>query len=143
MDQKPDKKRWPEDERKMKELILYVSLKCANDPTFGAVKLNKILYFSDFLAYAYYGSPVTGFEYQKLPIGPAPKRLLPIREQMIKAGELGIQEVPLRSGYTQKRTVNLRLPDLEVFSAKQIALVDAVIDALKGADAETEACGAT
>ncbi len=130
-------RQWPEDEQKMKELILYISQKCADDPTFGSVKLNKILYFSDFLAYAYYGAPITGFEYQKLPNGPAPRRLLPVRKQLMESGELGIQEVPIRSGYVQKRTVNLRPPNLDVFSAKQIALVDAVIEALASADATT------
>jgi hypothetical protein len=53
----------------------------------------------------------------------------------VESRELGIQEVPLRSGYVQKRTVNLRPPNLDVFSAKQIALVDAVIEALADADA--------
>jgi len=36
------------DERKFKELILYVADKCSDDPDFGAVKLNKILFYSDF-----------------------------------------------------------------------------------------------
>jgi len=30
---------------KFRELILYISQKCANDPSFGAIKVNKILYF--------------------------------------------------------------------------------------------------
>jgi hypothetical protein len=94
-------KQWPEDERKMKELILYISQKCADDAKFGATKLNKILYFSDFLAYAYHGSPITGFEYQKLPNGPAPRRLVPVREQLMESGELGIQEVPLRGAISR------------------------------------------
>ena len=121
----------------MKELVLYISQKCADDPSFGSTKLSKILYFSDFLAYAYYGRPITAFEYQKLPYGPAPRRLLPVCEEMIQAKELGIQEIPLRNGYVQKRAVNLRPPNLDVFTAKQIALVDAVIEALAKADART------
>jgi hypothetical protein len=137
MNREPNLKKWPEDKQKMKELVLYISQKCADDPGFGATKLNKILYFSDFLAYAYYGHPITAFEYQKLPYGPAPRRLLPVCEEMMQAKELGIQEMPLRNGYVQRRTVNLRLPDLEVFTAKQIALVDAVIEALAKADART------
>jgi hypothetical protein len=51
-------KHWPEDEQKMKELILYISQKCADDTKFGATKLNKILYFSDFLAYASMAHPL-------------------------------------------------------------------------------------
>lgn len=126
-----------QDEQKFRELVLYVSQRCANDPTFGAIKLNKTLFYSDFLAYANLGQPITGFEYQKLPNGPAPRRLLPVRDKMIRERELGLQEVPLRSGAVQKRTVNLRPPDLKVFSAKEIAVVDEVIEALKEANTET------
>ena len=127
---------WPENERKFRELVLYVSQKCASDPKFGATKLNKILFYADFFAYGNTGNPITGFRYQKLPNGPAPRRLLPVRGQMVAEGELGIQEVPLRSGRKQKRTVNLRPPDLSVFRGDEIALVDDVIDALRDADAE-------
>jgi hypothetical protein len=120
-------RRITENERKFRELILYVSQKCANDPRFGAVKLNKILYFSDFLSYGHYNEPITGMEYFKLQHGPAPRRLVPVREQMKRDGDLGIQELPIGSGI-ERRPVNLRAPDLSVFSAREIALVDAVID---------------
>ena len=125
-----------EDERKLRELILYISQKCATDPTFGATKLNKILFFADFLAYANLGKAITNFDYQKLPQGPAPRRLVPVREQMIADGELVIQQVRLLTGNVQKRTVNLRPPDLTIFSGDEIALVDEVIEALEGAKAE-------
>jgi hypothetical protein len=104
---------------------------------FGAVKLNKILYFSDFLAFGVTGKPITGFEYQKLPNGPAPRRLVPVREKMIKARELGIQEIALKTGRPQQRTVNLREPDLALFTAAQISIVDKVIEALRDKDADT------
>jgi hypothetical protein len=132
----PKTKTWPENEERFRELVLYVSQKCANDPKFGAMKLNKILFLSDFLAFAHYGEPITGFEYQKLGQGPAPRRLLPVRERMIQAKELGLQEVPLRSGNMQIRTVNLRRPKLAVFKPEHIAVVDAVIEALASAGAE-------
>ena len=35
---------WPENEERFRELVLCVSQKCANDPKFGSVKLNKILF---------------------------------------------------------------------------------------------------
>lgn len=127
----------PENEQKFRELVLYISQKCATDPRFGAVKLNKILFFSDFLAYAQSGEPITSFEYQRLPNGPAPRRFLPVRARMMEEGILGLQEVRLRSGKTQKRTVNLRSPNLRIFTGEEIELVDSVIEALADADAET------
>ena len=53
-------------EEKLRELIIYISDKCIDDETFGAVKLNKILYLSDFDHYAKYGIPITGLPYQSL-----------------------------------------------------------------------------
>ena len=129
-------KKWPEKDDRFRELILYVCQKCATDPKFGATKLNKILYFSDFLAYAELEEPITGFEYQRLPNGPAPRRMIPIRDQMIKKGDLGSQVVPLKGGRTQHRLVNLRVPDLSVFTAEQISLADRVIAELWDLDAE-------
>lgn len=123
------------DERKLGELILYVSRKSADDPDFGATKLNKILYFADFLAYGYWGVPITGAEYQHLPQGPAPRRLIPVRDQLVSEGALAIQEVQVLGGWTQKRTVYLREPNLESFRGREIALVDQVIDALRGVNA--------
>jgi len=125
------------DEQKLAELILYISERCANDPTFGSVKLNKILYFSDFIFYAYHDKGITGVEYQKLPAGPAPRRLVPVREEMVKENALAIQDVPLKSGRTQKRTVNLRKPKLTLFSGEEIAMVDSVIESLRDVDAES------
>ncbi|MBZ5647948.1 MAG: SocA family protein [Acidobacteriia bacterium] len=116
------------DDRKLAELILYISQKCANDPTFGAVKLNKILCYSDFLFYAYHGRGITNVEYQKLPYGPAPRRLKPVRNQLIKRRALALQDVVLKNGHVQKRTVNLRQPNLSLFSGDEIALVDRVIE---------------
>jgi hypothetical protein len=133
----PEARNWRENEEKFRELILYISQKCATDPRFGAVKLNKILFFSDFLSYAKTGDPITFFEYQRLPNGPAPRRLIPVRSKMLEERILGIQEVRLRSGKTQKRTVNLRLPNLKIFTGEEIELVDSVIEALADADAET------
>jgi hypothetical protein len=131
------RKKMAENTERFRELILYVSQKCANDPRFGATKLNKILYFSDVVCYAHYGKPLTGMEYQRLPNGPAPKKLIPIRAQMQASGELGLQPVHLKSGNVQIRTVNLRAANLDVFDAKEIALVDAVIEFLNDETAQS------
>ncbi len=124
-----------ESDLKLGELILYISKKSAYDPHFGATKLNKILYFSDFIAYGRWGAAITDAEYQNLPKGPAPRRLIPVRDQLVKDGALAIQPVGLGTGYTQIRTVNLREPDLSVFRANDIALVDEVIEGLNSLNA--------
>jgi hypothetical protein len=124
------------DEDKLAELILYISQKCATDPKFGAIKLNKILYLSDFLAFGNWGEPITGVEYQHLRKGPAPRRLVPVREALQNSGKLVVQTLPLKSGNRQVRTVNLVDPNLKVFSGREIALVDSIIEELWDLDAE-------
>lgn len=129
----PQVRKFKEDVGRFKELILYISQKCATDPKFDTIKLNKLMCFSDFLFYAFYGSPITGFEYEKLQLGPAPRRMPEMKKAMKDAGELGLQDLPLKPW---RRTVNLRQPNLEVFTAQQVALVDQIIEAFKESDGD-------
>jgi hypothetical protein len=117
------------DRRKFKELVLYVADQSGGDPTFGAIKLNKILFFSDFLSYAHRGRSITGAAYQKLPYGPAPKAMLPIQEEMLESGDADL--VPADYfGRDQKRLAARREPNLNLFEDEEIALVDKVMNAL-------------
>ena len=113
-------------EERLAELMLHVSNKCQADPRFGATKLNKILWWSDFLSYAKTGKPITGVEYQRLRNGPVPKRLPPIREKLIGDHDAILKERPIFNK-TQKRLIPLREANLNLFTANQIALVDDVI----------------
>jgi len=84
----PGKRRQQGDDEKLRELIIYVSMLSQQDRNFGATKLNKLLFYTDFLAYQRFGTAITGQEYQALPQGPAPKRLKPIIERMKVAGDI-------------------------------------------------------
>lgn len=117
----------------MKALILYISQKCANDPTFDTPKLTKTMFFSDFLAYANFGKPITGSEYIKKQKGPVPRNMGAVLREMQSNKELGLQQLVLKEW---PRPVNLQEPELKAFEAEQIALVDDVIDALRPHDGE-------
>ena len=119
------------DEEKLKQLILYVSRKCANQLGFGSTKLNKILYFSDFLVYANTGEPLTGVDYQRLQYGPAPRRMKPVLDELQESSQMAMQETLIAGRYTRKKPVNLVAPDLSLFSAEEIAVVDEVIENLE------------
>ena len=119
------------DEDKFKELVLYIASKSADDPEFGATKLNKLLFAVDLFAYGYLGEPITGVEYVKREYGPAPRRFLPISNAMKEEGILATEERPYR-GTTLKRPIALRAPNLELFTAKEIALVNSVYNDFKG-----------
>jgi len=109
---------------RLQELILYVSGQCVDDPDFGAVKLNKVLWFADSFAYRRLGRSITGCQYQKLDYGPAPKHLIPAMEGLGDAIE--IRFIP-GFRYTRKKPVPRRNPDLSMFSLEEIAIVDEVI----------------
>ena len=117
--------------RKFKELVLYLAAKHENERFWGATKLNKCLFYADFLAYRKLGEAITWADYMALERGPAPQKLLPIQREMLGSGEIAIQERPM-----QRRIVPLREPDLSVFTAEEIALVDYVIDRTRMADAD-------
>jgi len=119
--------RMADSDQKLKELILYVADRSVDDPHYGATKLNKILAASDFETYALLGEAVTGSAYQKLEYGPAPRHLKPVQRELIDEGSA--QLVPrARASYVQQRLVALRPPNLGIFTAPQIALVDAIIE---------------
>ena len=55
---------------------------------------------------------------------------------MIRHGELAFQDLELVFGNRQKRPVNLRSPDLSLFTAAEIALVKKVIHSLEQLNAK-------
>ena len=118
-------------EPKFRELLLYVAGRCEDDPDFGAIKLNKILFFADFVAYAQTGKPISGAEYEALEFGPAPKLLKPIRDDMVSHDDLIVRHQP-RFGYFQHRVIPLREPDLSMFSGAEIAVVETIIGVCGG-----------
>jgi antitoxin SocA-like protein len=119
------------DDVKFRELILYIATRCAEDPYFGKTKLNKILFYTDFAAYAELGKPLTGQEYMRLPHGPAPRRMKPMLDSMSSAGEIEILGED-KAGLRQERVVAKRLPDVQRFSEPQLTLVNRMIQALWG-----------
>jgi hypothetical protein len=121
----PKRQQRPNDE-KLRELILYLSDLCAGDRHFGAVKLNKLLFYADVLAYQRYGQAITGQEYQALPQGPAPRRLKPVIEKMKKAGEFRTEE-RVSGRFRQLRPTAGRLPNLSKFTTKENDLILEVV----------------
>lgn len=113
-------------DQKLGELIVYIAQQCEGDEQFAAIKLNKLLFFADFTHYLLYGKSITGHEYQKLPQGPAPRRFLPVQRAMQEQGALLVIERAYY-GRKQNKSISLRDPDLSIFSATEIAVVDKII----------------
>jgi hypothetical protein len=122
------------DDRKFRELILHIARESERDEHFGATKLNKILFYSDFWAYRKLGRSITGQQYQKLDKGPAPRRLLPVVRRMEARGECVVAEREY-FGRTQKILLARREPELSLFSGAEIAIVHQVLARLAGLSA--------
>ena len=121
---------------KFRELVVYITEQCADDPSFGSVKLNKILFYADFAAYRQLRRPITGATYRKLSEGPAPKELLTARHALVDSGRLEIEN---RSyfGHLQKRPVVLPTTeaDTSLFSELELEIIDETIDFFRGKSA--------
>lgn len=116
---------------KFKELLLYVAEQSVSDPTFGKTKLNKILYYADFLTFGQFGEPITGATYQRRPKGPVPREITKARDDLIREGHATV-EVRLFHGYPQQRLVAVRGANASVFSQLERQMVDDVMSWLDG-----------
>jgi hypothetical protein len=125
----------PYSEEKLAELLLYIAKRLQQDPQGGATKLNKCLYFADFSAVRRLGHPITGAEYQRLPQGPAPRRLRPVRDRLLRSGEALLEERTDSFGYRHHDLIPVREPRTDVFSEDELAVVDEVLAALDAMNA--------
>lgn len=119
---------------KLRELILYICRCSEGDAKFGATKLNKLLFYSDFLAYRQLGQAVTSHPYKRMRNGPVPRAIGSFLKGMQKAGEIARSEHNY-FGKRQIRAFALRDADLSQFSAQEIALVDAILRECWGTNA--------
>jgi hypothetical protein len=120
--------------RKLRELVLLIAIRSEGDRPFGAVKLNKLLFYADFLAYFKFGASITGEEYQALPQGPAPRRLKPVLRDMEDRLDIAIRENDYY-GKHQHRVLAKRSPNTKLFTYEEIELVEDTINTFWGRNA--------
>jgi len=114
------------DRAKLRAVILYTCVKC-DASKLGAVKLHKVLYYSDMLHYAHVGSPITGATYRKRALGPTCDQLLPTLRELAREGAIEIRDADY-FGYRKKEYISLAKPELERLSKPELLLLDDVID---------------
>jgi len=124
----------PGDNARLKEMIVYVASKCQEDPGFGAVKLNKILFQADFRSYRLRGRPVTGAAYFRLKYGPAPRAMVPVMQELHSDDAVRTQR-RIVGGREQRRPIALRPAKLHFFSGEDIAIIDDIISEMWGRSA--------
>ncbi len=118
---------------KFAELVLLIASESSDDPKFGEVKLHKLLYFSDFRAYARWGEPITGARYMKNRYGPTARVLGHVLTELQHDARAVIEQADYFD-LPQKRVVPQDRPREGVFSNDELELVRAVIKEFRDVD---------
>lgn len=114
------------DERKFKDLLLYISGQLGDDATFGETKLNKTLFFSDVESYRLLGHPITGAEYQKNKYGPTARRYTIMRDELLRTGQVKVER-RMVVDHVQDVVKPEVIPYMDQFTDEELAIVDEVI----------------
>lgn len=96
------------DREKLKDALHYVIARAGGHPGFGAVKLYKVLWFSDSKTYVRSGTPITGEQYIRLQHGPVPQHAREILAELEAEGRISARKSA--QDYAQWRFKSLRPP---------------------------------
>jgi len=120
--------------QKLHALILHISQQLADDPSFGATKLNKTLWRIDFTAFAARGTPITGLSYQKLEKGPVLRSMPHVIREMQEQDKIGYLDLPALGGKKTRKVViprkTISLDDL--FTDEEQAIIAFCINLERG-----------
>ena len=113
---------------KFKALVHHVVSSCDDPNKLGAVRLNKILWFCDALAFRMHGVPMTGEKYVKRQFGPVPKTILRTLDELKEDGAILVRDKPSPLGGKIRHFISLSEPSDSVFSTQEQALIEAVLE---------------
>jgi Protein of unknown function (DUF4065) len=128
----------PYDEDKFVELVMYAAERLRDAPAGGAMKMNKVCWYAEIEYFRIQEKTITGADYQKLEWGPAPRRLLPVRQQLVDSGQAELVESDLGE-HLEDRLIPLRPADLAAFTRQEISVIDRVLTRLREMDNEEPA----
>jgi Protein of unknown function (DUF4065) len=119
------------DRSRFKDLVLLLSRESieAGDEGFGIVKLNKLLYRSDFEAFRLLGQSITGAAYERQDYGPVARELPLALDELVQGGFLAWQHVPA-GPYTRDVPEPQVAPDQSLFTEEELAIVYAALKEL-------------
>lgn len=115
--------------KKLKNILLYFIERC--DGVFNT-KMNKLLFYTDFLCYKKYGRAVSGLAYKAIQYGP-----VPVRWDRVYSLVDGVDQdiVEFESGYSGVKLDSLLMPDMNVFSTEELSVLESVYENFKNSTA--------
>lgn len=114
------------DMAKLKEAVHYICATCTATDRLGAVKLNKILYYSDMLHYAETGQSITGATYVKRQRGPVPKQVVPAIESLCSDSRLEVRNVSVFD-LVRRGSEAIGVTEIRQFSSDEIERINQMI----------------
>jgi uncharacterized phage-associated protein len=95
--------------------VQYVIWKAGNRPNFGAVKLNKVLWFAEARVYVLHRHHMTGESFEKGQFGPVPKHIMQTRETLKKSGSIEVWDDRGQTKFRAKA-----VPDMADFTPEEM-----------------------
>jgi hypothetical protein len=124
---------------------LYVASRCEHARFFGAIKLNKIIWKADFNSFAARGTPVTGREYRRRPLGPALLEMLPVHRSMRNEGLIRVENRDFGDNIVEDRTIPCIEPKFVYLGPQDKVFIDKAIEyywEMTGGETSDESHGA-
>ena len=118
---------------KFKEVLLYVLKQVGSKPNVGESVLYKLLYFIDFDYYEKYEDQLIGATYIKNHYGPTPKEFKAIVINMEGKDLITVKTQYFE--YPQRKYLPLREPDLSKLSARELQVINSIIERLSDKNA--------
>jgi Protein of unknown function (DUF4065) len=116
------------DRSKFKALIHYVCAQAPSLLSLGAVKLNKILWFSERDCYLR-GEPISQVPFIKLQHGPVPKGMERYLDELQEDGALLVRDTEW-NGKPKREFISLREPSVDGFTSRQVSLINHAIHSI-------------
>lgn len=114
---------------KLRNIILFFIEKCGD--TFNT-KMNKLLFYSDFLSYRTYGYGMTGLAYKAIQHGPVPVKWDRVYSLM---DDVYPEIVEFPSGISGTKLCSTVSPDCSSFSTGELNILNSVLDKFKDVSA--------
>lgn len=114
---------------KLAQLVLYIIGRVENPGDLDMTKIQKILWFSETEHFARTGRPISGAGFVRADYGPCCPDSKAAVTTLQASGRVVEHKVPFGSD-TQRQFVALTEPDLSMFTAEEISIVDYMIDAI-------------
>lgn len=111
------------DRAKFKVLVLYVIWRTGGVADFGAIKLNKVLWFADARTFEAFGQSITGETYVRRKFGPVPKHIDDVVAELQHEGAIQTWTEPLFE-FEVKRFAAHQPPDMSAFSPDELGFID-------------------